>query len=86
MLFFSIYHILAIIDNLNMKFRKDIQDDISNHEFPKIIKEIPDLLPLPLLQIEKINKQNSIKESIKNKKIEKENDNNEEESIFQYFE
>ena len=69
-----------------MKFRKDIQDDISNHEFPKIIKEIPDLLPLPLLQIEKINKQNSIKESIKNKKIEKENDNNEEESIFQYFE
>lgn len=71
-----------------MKFRKDIQDDVSNHEFPKIIKEIPDLIPLPLLQIEKIDKQNSTKEFIKNKKIEKENDNNnnEEESIFQYFE
>ena len=86
MLFSSIYHILAVTDNLNMKFRKDIQDDVSNHEFPKIIKEIPDLIPLPLLQIEKIDKQNSTKEFIKNKKIEKENDNNEEESIFQYFE
>lgn len=71
-----------------MEFKKDIQNDVDNREFPKIIENIPGLLPLPLLQMKKkrVNKLTLKQQSVKNKKIEKENDNNEEESIFQYFE
>lgn len=71
-----------------MEFKKDIQNDIDNFNFPKVIKKVRGLLPLPLLQMEKkrVNKLTLKQQSVKNKKIEKENDNNEEESIFQYFE
>ncbi len=71
-----------------MEFKKDIQDDVDNFNFPKVIKKVRGLLPLPLLQMEKkrVNKLTLKQQSVKNKKIEKENDNNEEESIFQYFE
>lgn len=68
-----------------MEFRKDIQDDVDNKEFPKAIKKVTGLVPLPLLQIEKkrVNKSTPKQQSIKNEKTEKNND--EEESIFQYF-
>jgi len=77
---------ISLLPNIkDMKFRKDIQDDVEKGKFPKALKTIH-LLPKSLLLKEKIkiNKSTSKKQTYKETK---ETENNEEsESIFQYFE
>ncbi|WP_373234802.1 hypothetical protein [Bacteroides xylanisolvens] len=68
-----------------MKFRKDIQEDVEKGKFPKALKPIH-LLP----RFSSLNKKKNIDNRICKKQIYKEikeTENNEEsESIFQYFE
>lgn len=74
---------ISLLPNIkDMKFRKDIQDDVEKGKFPKALKTIH-LLPESLLLKEKIK----INKSTSKKQTYKETENNEEsESIFQYFE
>ncbi len=69
----------------DMKFRKDIQEDVEKGKFPKALKPIH-LLP----RFSSLKKKKNIDNRICKKQIYKEikeTENNEEsESIFQYFE
>ena len=79
------YYISLLPKIKDMKFRKDIQEDVEKGKFPKALKPIH-LLP----RFSSLKKKKNIDNRICKKQIYKEikeTENNEEsESIFQYFE
>ena len=69
----------------DMKFRKDIQEDVEKGKFPKALKPIH-LLPRSSSLKKKKNIDNRICKKQIYKEIKETENNEESESIFQYFE
>lgn len=79
------YFIFSLQKIKDMKFRKDIQEDVEKGKFPKALKPIH-LLPRFSFLKKKKNIDNKICKKQIYKEIKETENNEESESIFQYFE